>query len=141
FTRMHCPQCGMKAPEGAAACVQCGAMLPVEEAERARPIIGRTMVGVSAADVVARVAKAQALPPGAARTIVGMPAAALPGSAAQTEDARADQAASAAAGPPGAQAPVIPNAVGRTMIGVAMPGIAPMDPGSEIDDPPTEPAG
>lgn len=111
------------------------------------------MVGVSVSDVAARAAKGTATPAPAAgaskvnRTIVGMPASALPSApsggaqAARTAPGSGSGPvartmvgmASAQAGKPGGSAPAgAPlNRGGETLLGVARPGIAPLAPGSE----------
>jgi hypothetical protein len=200
----HCPQCGKPTPEGAVACPFCGVRLVASPGPYAQP---RTMVGVSAQEIAARRAAEATAPIGTPakvhRTIVGMPASALPPPQApaavpskvnrtllgmstipmaHVSDALADDAPTLARGdqrspavdaltlPRGDQrspaadalsdeAPTIargdhrspaagaapPTRAGGTLLGVARPGIAPLNPGAvpEPEGPPPgyQPAG
>lgn len=153
---MHCPQCGAARPDGARACPTCGAVLAPLDA-RPSPA-SRTMLGVASPVAGASGAAASA----ASRTIVGMPAAALstPGLSAEpvppapssrtllgvtpgieTGSRSVDPARTVVGvGSPVSPPPLAPRAVhandpsGRTMIGVAMPGIAPIGAGDGVED-------
>jgi hypothetical protein len=119
----HCPQCGEATPEGARACPFCGTMLVA--AARPPAAAGRTMVGVSKLEVAPAAQPPQqpaplpqAAPFKASRTIVGMPATAVPGVARAIEAANAAQPAQAP--PPAAPPAGAPRApIGRTIVGMA----------------------
>ena len=128
----HCPQCGEPIPEGARACPFCGTLLalagpaaPAPPAGAARAAASRTIVGVAARDMAPPPPPAPPAAPApiagaskANRTIVGMPANALPGAAGARANARPQQA-------PPAGAPQL--RVGNTIVGGAVPG-PPMPP-------------
>jgi hypothetical protein len=165
----HCPHCGKATPfEGAVVCPFCGTRLDGTgaPARAGQAAAGKTIVGVAVEALAPRLPAIDASGPAGAvgskanRTIVGMPAS----------EARAGKAAGSSPG--GEAAPTAGSAVNRTMVGlantrplgtpasppsvsrpdpaggtllgVARPGIAPLNPGQapegdeDLDDGPTQ---
>ncbi|MDI1450271.1 zinc ribbon domain-containing protein [Polyangium sp. 6x1] len=139
---MHCPECGTKRSPGAATCGGCGFALATLDPAQKGGATARTMVGVSLSDLAKGPnasteidpdaptlvrpgpngpAKPVVPPPPENRTIVGMPAAALPTGAKPAQTLLGVAAPNA--GAPAVKAP--PPAEG-TLLGVARPGIAPL---------------
>lgn len=122
-----CPQCGTANEAAATFCAQCG--IPLAPAPATVPAgAARTVLGMSAADL--RPPPAAAAPPPAAaapanRTVLGMPAASF-----------AAAPSAPAAAPAASAGPGVPAGAQRTMLGVAVPGIAPLNPGSAAPSPP-----
>jgi hypothetical protein len=154
---MHCPQCGTKAEPGAVTCAACDTALPLPPARQAGSKVARTMLGVNAADLLpqrpaeaaagpapapAEGAPRPAAPPAVARTIVGMPAAALPVRPSEPELVGGGTVIGV---PPAGQGPSPAPPTGaspanRTLLGVARPGIAPLRPGELPEDDDEAPA-
>lgn len=135
----HCPQCGEPTPEGARACPFCGSLLAT--APKAPPPASRTIVGVSAREVAARlpqtpgqvsalvpasplpVAAPAGAPGKASRTIVGMPATALgavmPGGSKPSGPASGTAIQGGQGARPAGVAGARPAVAGHTIVGMA----------------------
>ncbi|MGH7282359.1 MAG: zinc-ribbon domain-containing protein, partial [Polyangiaceae bacterium] len=132
-----CPQCGSQVPDGIGFCGQCGAPAPIDApppvhaTSAAKRPLG-TMIGISAIELPPAPAAPAVPAPTAAPspqsssrpmgTMIGMPAADL----GVVPPSRSSAPANPAAAPPDEK---------RTMLGVAIPGIAPTQSSSPPADP------
>ncbi|MBK6690683.1 MAG: zinc ribbon domain-containing protein [Myxococcales bacterium] len=137
---MPCPQCGTPNQSSPGFCAQCGTALATAPAQAPLQPSGaaKTVLGMSVNDLLAQAPPpAPVAPPapaaapsaaGASRTVLGMPAMGGPvGVAGAPPGVPAAPQAAPMPMPPG-----IDDGRAKTMLGVAVPGIAPLQPGASM---------
>src|SRR5579872_3893601 len=154
-TTRTCAQCGRELPENARFCGQCGAVAePQSPAGPPPPAAARTILQVASPQAPSAVAAPTPVSPASAKkTMLGFsavppevrppapapPAAPLNRTMLGMSSAESLQPRPAVPAPPSGRAPGLtanPALAHKTMLGVALPGIAPLRPGDETASPP-----